>query len=207
MPPWAPQKITQKSACFWCRFSTDFRPQNGPRNCSKSNSRGPQDALGATLLLEVVFGAMLGSFLVPRNLENRAPAAAGARFSEIKPLAWGAQNRAQNRPKIEPQTTPRGTKMAKKIESESMLIFKVDCKPKFNDFWTLKWAQKSIKNKSRRHKAAQRPPGVAQEAPKRPQEAPRRPPRGPQEAPRRAQKVPRQTPRTTSHKRTRQPAH
>ena len=64
-----------------------------------------------------------------------------------------------------------------------MLNFKVDCKPKFNDFWILKWSQKSIKNRSRRHKAAQRPPGVAQEAPKRPQKAPRRPPRGPQEGP------------------------
>ena len=129
MPPWAPQKITQKSACFWCRFSTDVRPQNGPQNCSTSNSRGPQDALGATLLLEAVFGAMLGLCLVPRDLENHAPAAAGARFSEIKPLAWGAQNRAQNRPQIEPQTTPRGTKMAKQLNPNRCSILKLIASP------------------------------------------------------------------------------
>ena len=129
MPPWAPQKITQKSACFWCRFSTDFRPQNGPQNGQTSSPRGSQDVLGATLLLEAVFGAMLASCWALRNLENRAPAAAGARFSEIKPLAWGAQNRAPNKPKIEPQTTPRGTKMAKKLNPNRCSILKLIASP------------------------------------------------------------------------------
>ena len=27
--PERPQKIIQKSACFWCHFSTDFSPQHG----------------------------------------------------------------------------------------------------------------------------------------------------------------------------------
>ncbi len=56
-------------------------------------------------------------------------------------------------------------------------------------------------NRPRRHKAAQRPPGVPQEAPKRPQKALRRPPRGPQEGPENPEADP------TSHKPTRLPAH
>ena len=185
--------------------STDSMSQNGLQNAPESSSRSSQDALGATLLLEAVFGAMLGSFWGLRNLENHAPAAAGARFSEIKPLAWGAQNRAQNEPKIEPQTTPRGLQIARKVIPNRCSIFKQISAPILTILGPQNGTKNRLKKQPRRHKAAQmppggpkRPPGGPQEAPRRPQEAPRRPPGGPQEAPRRPQKVPRQTPRTTS---------
>ena len=114
-PPGPPRKSLKNQLVSGVVFPSILGPNMGFKMAQNWSPRGPQGALGATLLLEAVFGAMLGSFLVPRNLENRAPAAAGARFSEIKPLVWGSQNRTQNRPKIEPQTTPRGTKMAKKL--------------------------------------------------------------------------------------------
>ena len=55
----------KKSACFWNSFSIDFRPQDGPQNCRNSSPRGPEDALGAKLLLAAVFVAILGSFWNP----------------------------------------------------------------------------------------------------------------------------------------------
>ena len=93
--------------------------------------------------------------------------------SKSKPT-W-AQNRTPNDPQ-RPQDGPKN-------EFESMFKFKAKLKLKFNDSGTPRWAQKSIKNRSRRHKAAQRPPGVPQEASRTPQESFRRPPRGPPEGP------------------------
>ena len=140
--PERPQKITQKSACFWCHFSTDFRPQNGPQNGPKSSPRGPQDALGATLLLELVSGAILGSFLaplVPRKSCSRRGAV--LIFAKIAYGAWEPQNDpkttpkwAQNRAPKEPQRPPDGPK----TRSESVLHFEANFSSNFNDFWTPK---------------------------------------------------------------------
>ena len=74
MPPWSPQKQLQNPTCFLKPFWIDLGAQVGPKMHPTSSPRGTQDALGATSLLEAVFGAILVSFLAPRNLENRAPA-------------------------------------------------------------------------------------------------------------------------------------
>ena len=113
MNSWGPQKSVKNQLVFGAVFPSSLGPKMVLKKGPKSSPRGSQDVLGATLLLEAVFGAIWGSLWTPRNLENRAPAAAGARFSEILPLAWGPQNRAQNEPKIVPQTTPRGLQIAK----------------------------------------------------------------------------------------------
>ena len=57
------QCLEKSQTCF------NYCNQNAP----KSNPRGSRDALGASLLLEAVFGSMLASFLDPPDLEIRAP--------------------------------------------------------------------------------------------------------------------------------------
>ena len=68
--------------------------------------------LGATLMLEAVYGAILGSFWDPRNLENRAPALSGrtifrnpaSRLGSPKSNPKWVPNRAPN----DPQRPPDG---------------------------------------------------------------------------------------------------
>ena len=56
---------TFKTSLFSVSFLIDLGAQNGSQNAPTSSPRGPQDALGARLLLEVGFGAILVPFWDP----------------------------------------------------------------------------------------------------------------------------------------------
>ena len=87
----------------------DLGPQNGPQNAPKSSPRGPQDALGARLPLEVGFGAIFGPFWDPSGPRKSCSRCGAVLFLLI------LRHAPPNGPKIEPKTTPGGPRMARNV--------------------------------------------------------------------------------------------
>ena len=80
----------------------DLGPQNGSPNGPKSSPRGPQDALGARLPLEVGFGAILGPFLDPPGPRKSCSRCGAVLF--FANLASRARE-----PEIAPQMNPKSS--------------------------------------------------------------------------------------------------
>ena len=80
----------------------DVGPRNGPQNAPTSSPRGPQDALGARLPLEVGFGAILGPFWDPFGTPKIMLSLwRGAIFANFASRA--------REPEIAPQMVPKST--------------------------------------------------------------------------------------------------
>ena len=90
----------------------DLGPQNGPQNAPKSSPRGPQDALGARLPLEVGFGAIFGPFWDPSGPRKSCSRCGAVLFLLILRHAPG---NPKSPPKWSPKTTPGGPRMARNI--------------------------------------------------------------------------------------------
>ena len=127
------------------------------------------------------------SFWTLRNLEKHVPAAAGARFSEIKLFAWGVQTRAQNGLNIDSKRPPEAPRWPKKclgidapfsskFQARIQRLLDLNMIPKIN--------QKSVSTPQGSSEALSGSPGGSQEAVLEPSWAKVR--NGPQEAPRRS---------------------
>ena len=94
----------------------DLGPRNGPQNAPTSSPRGPQDALGARLPLEVGFGAILGPFWDPFGTPKIMLSLwRGAIFANFASRAREPEIAPPNGSKIEPKTTPGGPRMARNV--------------------------------------------------------------------------------------------
>ena len=130
---------------FGIAFLINLGAQNGPQNGPKSSPRGSQDALGARLPLEAVFGAILGSFLTPPE-PRKSCSRLGAVLIFAK-ITYGARE-----PKIDPKTSPKSSPKPPPEASKRLKLsiqdgasFSSKFQLKFERFGDPKWHQKSLK--------------------------------------------------------------
>ena len=146
----------------------DLGAQNGPQNAPKSSPRGPQDALGARLPLEVGFGAIWGPFWDPPGPRKSCSRCGAVLF--FANLASRARE-----PEIAPQMSPKSSlkrppeapecpKMSLQIGARISIKFQL----RFLRFWSPKMApkiaQKTASEPRARPKPAQGPPRGLQRA-------------------------------------------
>ena len=129
----------------------DLGAQNGPQNAPTSSPRGPQDALGARLPLEVGFGAIFGPFWDPSGPRKSWRGAIFANFAS-------RAREPEIAPKIAPKTTPGGPRIAKNVAPNRCSNFDQISSP----ILTILELQSGIRNRCLR---AQGPPRAAQRPP------------------------------------------
>ena len=125
-------------------FRLHFRPFWGaiwdPKRAQNRAQEAPQTLSGPGYRRKLFWSSILGSFWTPRDLENRAPMQAGARFSENQLLELGVEKGPQNDPQNDPKRAPRGSQIAQadvqngcsilgEISSQFSVIFRLPRAP------------------------------------------------------------------------------
>ena len=123
-PPGPPRKSLKNQLVSGAVFPPILGPKMGLKMAQNRASEAPKTLLKPRCCWKLFSEPFWALFGPSGTSKIELPLMAGARFSEILPLAWGSQNRTQNEPKIVPQTTPRGLQIAKNQVPNRCFIFK-----------------------------------------------------------------------------------